>query len=282
MTDCERYLFDLQGFLHVPGLLSPNEVECLYAAAVELEQHAMACQCDSPRWQPVWGGEYWQNQQYGYFATIKGPADGQTLMVEDFWLYPDAFDFLIGYDRTMSYVRCIIQGQISINNSELRIRYPNNFTGMHMGHAQGRGPKYRYEIVDGEIQATMVRMIYFLHDVAIDEGPSCFVPGSHRNAFPVPVQTGSVEDEPGVVSVPVQGGDGILFTEACRHGGISNRSDKTRYTLHIGFGPHFLKSQNISTMDEEVHVTDQLLARLTEDQRQLLVCSRRKALQPST
>ena len=50
------------------------------------------------------------------------------------------------------------------------------------------------------------------------------------------VQTGSVEDEPGVVSVPVQGGDGILFTEACRHGGISNRSDKTRYTLHIGFG----------------------------------------------
>lgn len=70
------------------------------------------------------------------------------------------------------------------------------------------------------------------------------------------------------MGVPVLAGDGILFTEACRHGGIPNRSDKTRYTLHVGFGLHFLKSQNISTMDEEVHVTDPLLARLTEDQRQ--------------
>ena len=27
-------------------------------------------------------------------------------------------------------------------------------------------------------------MIYFLHDVSMDEGPTCFVPGSHRNEFP--------------------------------------------------------------------------------------------------
>jgi len=213
---------------------------------------------------------------------MAGPADGQTLMVEDFWLYPDAFDFLIGDRRTMSFVRRIIQTKISINNSELRIRYPNNSTGMHMGHAYGRGPKYRYEIVDGEIQATMVRMIYFLHAVAIDEGPTCFVPGSHRNAFTVPVQVESVEDEPGVVPIPVKAGDGILFTEACRHGGFRNRSDKTRYTLHVGYGPHFLKSQNISTMDEQVHVTNKLLARLSQDQQQLFVPPQRKSLLPST
>ncbi len=278
MDDCERYLFDLSGFLHIPGLLSATEAQRLYEAAVELEEHALACQHDSPKWRAVWGPEYWQNQQYAYFAQMGGPAAAKTLMIEDFWLYPEAFDMLIGHDRTMSYVRRIIQNAISINNSELRIRYTNNASGMHMGHPHGRGQKYRYEVIDGEIQSTMVRMIYFLHDVSMDEGPTCFVPGSHRNEFPVPVNTASVEDEPGVVGIPVKAGDGILFTEACRHGGFANRTEKPRYTLHVGYGPHFLKSQNISTMDEPVHVTDELLGRLSDTQRQLLVPTERIAL----
>ena len=278
MDDCERYLFDLSGFLHIPGLLWATEAQRLYEAAVELEEHALSCQHDSPRWRAVWGPEYWQNQQYAYFAQMGGPAAAKTLMIEDFWLYPEAFDMLIGHDRTMSYVRRIIQNAISINNSELRIRYTNNASGMHMGHPHGRGQKYRYEVIDGEIQSTMVRMIYFLHDVSMDEGPTCFVPGSHRNEFSVPVNTASVEDEPGVVGIPVKAGDGILFTEACRHGGVANRSEKPRYTLHVGYGPHFLKSQNISTMDEPVHVTDELLGRLTDTQRQLLVPTERIAL----
>ena len=282
MNESERYLFDLQGFLYIPSLLSSDEAARLHVAALELEQHALSCRNNSTQWQAVWGHKYWQNEEHSYFANLSGEANKETLMVEDFWLYPNAFDFLIGHYRTMSYVNRIIQKEISINNSELRIRYPNNFSRMHMGHAHGRGPKYRYEVVDGEIQATMVRMIYFLHDVAMDEGPTCFVPGSHRNALPVPVETKSVEEETGVVGLPVKAGDGILFTEACRHGGFTNRSDKTRYTLHVGYGPHFLKSQNISTMDEEVHVTDELLARLTDDQRRWLVPTRRTVLDRDT
>lgn len=70
-------------------------------------------------------------------------------MIEDFWLYASAFDFLIGHARTMSYVRQIMQGPISINNSELRMRYTNNFTAMHMGYPQGHTAKYRYEVING-------------------------------------------------------------------------------------------------------------------------------------
>ena len=32
--------------------------------------------------------------------------------------------------------------------------------------------------------------------------------------------------------------------------------DSTRYTLHVGYGPHFMKSQNIGTMDEDPNVTE--------------------------
>ncbi|RFC43363.1 MAG: hypothetical protein DUW69_002220, partial [Verrucomicrobia bacterium] len=60
-----------------------------------------------------------------------------------------------------------------------------------------------------------------------------------------------------------------LFTENLRHGGLSIRSGQTRKTLHVGYGPFWMKSQNISTMDEEQHVLPATLARYTPEQRML-------------
>ena len=53
MDDCERYLFDLSGFLHIPGLLSATEAQRLYEAAVELEAHAL---CLPTRFSQMAGG----------------------------------------------------------------------------------------------------------------------------------------------------------------------------------------------------------------------------------
>ena len=65
---------------------------------------------------------------------------------------------------------------------------------------------------------------------------------------------------------PTKTGDAIFFTEALRHGGLTNRSEQVRKTLHVGYGPHFLMSQNIATMDELPYLTDTTRARLTSAQ----------------
>ena len=270
MNPTQRYLFDLQGFLHLPGLLTRDETQRLLTATKQLEEDALACRAESKKWKSVWGPEYWQNQRHGYFA-FGDRAHGQTLMVEDFWLYPDAFDMLIGHGPTRAIVAGAVASPYSINNSEIRIRYPGNLTGRHMGYPTNRDSKYRYGVVDGQIRCMMVRMIYFLHDVSGDEGVTCFVPGSHLSNLPMPLQGCAVDQEPGVVGINVKAGDGIFFTESCRHGGFPNKSEATRYTLHVGYGPEFLPSQNISTMDELPHVTEALLARLTAEQRRMLV-----------
>lgn len=280
MTETQRYLFDLQGYLHLPGLLDATTTRNLLAAAQALEAEALACQAGAPRWRSVWGPEYWQHPAHGYFAH--GSQQHQaTLMVEDFWLYPAAFDVLVGHPGTTALVDALLAPGYSINNSELRIRYPGNLTGMHMGFPANGHPKYRYAYHDQRISAMMVRMIYYLHDVGPDQGVTCFVPGSHHGHLPMPLRDCPVDQEPGVVGLPVKAGDGILFTEACRHGGFPNRSPTTRYTLHVGYGPSFLPSQNISTMDEPVHVTEALLARLSAAQRALLVRPRRVPLTES-
>ena len=281
MNEVERYLFDLQGYIHIPCMLTAEESRRLHRATMALEEDALASRDESSRWRAVWGHECWRHPRHGYFNHGER-AEKMSLMVEDFWLYPEAFDMLIGHERTMQYVKAVISERdrtmIAINNSELRIRYKGNRTGLHLGYPTGREPKYLYRVTEGRINCMMVRMVYFTHDVSADDGPMCFVPGSHRGELPVPAGLESIEQQPGLVAVPVKAGDAILFTEACRHGGMPILSNQTRYTLHVGYGPHFLKSQNICTMEEEVNVNEALLARLTPEQRKLMVCDRREPL----
>jgi ectoine hydroxylase-related dioxygenase (phytanoyl-CoA dioxygenase family) len=162
----------------------------------------------------------------------------------------------------------IVQGPIRINNSELRVRYHANATSQHMG-----GPidhKYRYSFNRDGIDAMMVRMVYFLHDVTHEQGPFSVVPATHKSNFTSPYQT-RVEDEPGMIGLEVKAGDALVFTENLRHGGLPNRSTQARKTLHVGYGPYWMMSQNTATRDEPQYVLPETLERYNEDQRALFV-----------
>ena len=82
----------------------------------------------------------------------------------------------------------------------------------------------------------MVRMVYFIQDVGDAEGALCVVPGTHKSAKPSPYGN-DPSQEPGMIGLEVKAGDAILFTENLRHGGLPNRSNQVRKTLHVGYGP---------------------------------------------
>jgi len=265
MNDIEKYEFDRQGYIVIKGLLSKAESAQLLQAMNALEEHALAHIQAPPRKKSAWGQDYHFNPERGYY-TWGERKEGKTLMVEDFWNADPAFDVLLDHPRTMDYIRTIVQGRIPINNSEIRIRYPGNATGTHMG-----GPidhKYRYAFTNGKIDCMMVRMVYFVHDVGLDQGPFCVVPSTHKSNFHSPYG-GNPDEEPGMIGLPVETGDAILFTEHLRHGGLTNRSSQTRKTLHVGYGPFWMMSQNIATMDEPPFITDGTRARLSEAQNNL-------------
>jgi hypothetical protein len=266
MDNIEQYEFDRLGYLVIKGMLSPGEIRALSRTVDELEEHALRCVHLPPRKAFPWGnGAAHCSEERGYHAHgAKG--DGNTLIVEDFWNFSSAFDVLLDHAKTMSYISQIIQTRPKINNSELRVRYPLNATGSHMG-----GPidhKYRYTFTQGKIDCMMVRMIYFLHDVSADQGPFCVVPATHKTHFNSPYNQ-HPDQEPGMIGLEVKSGDAILFTENLRHGGFTNRSRQTRKTLHVGYGPSWMMSQNIATMDEKPHITAETRERLTAEQRLL-------------
>jgi hypothetical protein len=251
----------------IPNLLEPDQVAALGRAVDGLEDLARRRVGQPPRKRSLWGPDYHHCREKGcFFGGSDGP--GQSLIIEDFFNADPAFDVLVNHPRTMEYVRSIVQGPTRINNSEIRIRYPGNYTGTHMG-----GPidhKYRYGVHRGGIDCMMVRMIYFLHDVTGEQGAFCVVPGTHKSSFPPPYRC-LPEEEPGMIGLEVRAGDGILFTENLRHGGFTNRSEQVRKTLHVGFGPAWMMSQNIATMDEPQYILDETLSRYDPAQKALFV-----------
>lgn len=267
MTELERYEFDRVGYLVIPRLLTTEEVSSLATAIDELEAHALEHIGSPPRVVSPWftSMEYHRDESLGYHAYLS-PGESNTLMVEDFWNADAAFHMLIDHAPTMDYIKTIVQERFAINNSELRIRYTGNRTGAHLG-----GPvssKYRYRFTNSEIDCMMVRMVYFVHDVDFERGPFCVVPASHKSNYLSPYQC-DPEEEPGMIGLEAKAGDAILFTENLRHGGFINRSPQPRKTMHVGYGPAWMQSQNIATADQPPYITAATRARLTTAQNNL-------------
>jgi len=266
MNEIEKYEFDRLGYIVIPDFLSDDQVKALSAAIDALEEDALA-QCDRPPDKiSAIGLKYRHDAERGYFAT--GTREqGNTLIIEDFFNADPSFDMLIDHAPTMAYINAIIQERSTINNCEIRIRYPGNQTGSHMGGPVGR--KHRYYYSGQGIDCMMVRMVYFVHDVGPGQGEFCVVPATHKSNMASPYAGTDPDTEPGMIGLPVQAGDAILFTENLRHGGFTNRSNQTRKTLHVGYGPFWMKSQNHSTMDEEPYILPSTFSRWNDSQRML-------------
>ncbi len=266
MNAIEQYEFDRLGYLVIPDLLTAEQVKSLSEAIDSLEEHATETLKRPVDKVSAWGPEYRHEAERGYY--VRGAREtGETMIIEDFFNADAAFDMLVDHAPTMEYIRAIIQERPTINNSEVRIRYPGNQTGTHLG-----GPvisKYRYSYTAEGINCMMVRMIYFVHDVGPGDGEFCVVPATHKSNMFSPYEGSDPDKEPGMIGLSVKAGDAILFTENLRHGGLTNRSKQTRKTLHVGYGPYWMKSQNISTMDEEPNILPGTFARYSQEQRML-------------
>ncbi|MCS5610435.1 MAG: phytanoyl-CoA dioxygenase family protein [Candidatus Poribacteria bacterium] len=265
MDNIEQYEFDRQGFLVLKDFLTSPEVATLAPIINKLVSHGEEHYTQEPRKQSKWGSNYHFNAENGYHVS-GGTKNGETIIIEDFFNSDPAFDCLVNHPKTMAYITKIVQGEIGINNSELRVRYTGNASGSHGGGPTN--PKYRYAINDHGIDAMMVRIIYFVQDIDSNQGAFSVVPGTHKTRLPMPYK-GSVDEEPGMIGLEVKAGDAILFTENLRHGGLTNQSNQVRKTLHVGYGPAWMMSQNISTMDEVPYINPETWHRYDQGQREL-------------
>ncbi len=211
MTEEERYLFDLQGFLVVEDALTPAQVQELNAILDQKIAHDVPADVHSHRFPQellTWGKAY------------RDLVDNPTILPYLVELLGDPFR--LDHD----YLDIIRAGKGPIG------------TSLH-GGAWPLHPTHFFRCVNGTIRNGLFVVAYNLYDVHPGDGGFAAVPGSHKSHFRFPAQWKELDGSqnfPFVAQVTGKAGTAILFTEAMTHGTLPWRGHERR-TIFYKYSP---------------------------------------------
>jgi hypothetical protein len=149
MSDYEKFLFDLKGFLVIPGVLEEDEIRSVRAHVETYIKNpeSLPEHCRAP---------------------IAGPAE-----------------FLIDHPRVMGILQSVIDPKPerirmeSVFVSSRAIETEQEQWRPHVGGAN-LDPSLSYRYHNGRIYSGMTRIVWELNEVVKGKGGTCLVPGSHK------------------------------------------------------------------------------------------------------
>jgi hypothetical protein len=227
MTDREKYLFDLQGFLRVPGFLTDEEVERLNAAF------------DANRDRRVDDG----NSYTGESDTLKGrKRDLYQGMLT--WDHPwcDPFRELLAHPKSIPYLETILGRGWRMDHSPFALFSTAGAEGLtlHDGGHHVCGPTF-YEYKNGQFRCGMIVLQFQLAPVHEGDGGLCCIPGSHKANFNTPRPIIEMyEDTEVIYNIPCRKGDLVIFSESTTHGTRPWTASHERRSLLYRFSPAYL------------------------------------------
>ena len=193
----QQYLFDVQGYLVIENVLSPDELAAL-------NRHIDEQELPTP----------------GKVQRFGSAPDGSGFLQ---WGKP--FCDLLDHPKIMPILRFRLGDCFRLDR----------IYGMYMEEGMPRGglhadygatsptakaqPGEYYSFRDNEIHNGFVVVTWNLADTGPEHGGFCCIPGSHKSNYKLPQQiAGAPEDAPCVIIPSAPAGSAILFTEALTHG----------------------------------------------------------------
>jgi hypothetical protein len=228
MTEREKYLFDVQGYLRVRNFLTPEEVTRLNAAI-----DANAEQMTETE------GTYLGNS-----ASLKGDTQRGILHGMMQWEKPwcDPFRDLLAHPKAVPYLDTMLGRGWRLDHAPVLFFASSGTEGLKL-HGPGNnfdGSQY-YIYKNGIMRCGMVSYQFQLADIAPGDGGFCCVPGSHKANYACPASILECDDdEDAVLHVPCKAGDLLIFNEATTHGTLPWKAKHQRRTLMYRFSPKYL------------------------------------------
>jgi ectoine hydroxylase len=238
MSEAERFMFDVAGYLIIENALTPQEVEaCLEAAK---RAHA-----------PYPHGQWRQ----------LGAVYEQEPAVEQ----------LIDHPSVLPKVRALL-GDFFILQSSWCTVSPPGFTGQ--GYHQDGSGAYEFRRLATPTPLVQLRVGFFLTDQTHPNmGNMVMIPGSHNASIPMPrpdAKSDSSDSKKGSTELPIREiicgkpGDALMFHQGVYHCGTRNDMDYERYIQHMVYAPPWLIPSDRMRNDPD------FLARTTPLRRALL------------
>jgi hypothetical protein len=209
VSEDERFLFDLQGYLHLRAAISPAEIDSWTRWATACEGTDMvAYNADRP-----------EANQY-----LNRPVS-RIIDVEP------RFGCLLDHPAVERYLAELLGHDYRHIDNDLFYTPPGTPAG---GWHRGSRAHPTGHVRDGRFICPMVKIFFCITDVGPDQGAFAVVPGSHRARFEIPTDR---LDLPGQhIFDDVKAGDIIIFNEGLLHHGRPNRTERARKTLIVNFG----------------------------------------------
>lgn len=235
MTELERYLFDLQGFLVLENALTPAEIQAINKL---IDQHI--AHVDEP-------GKLWVR-----FDSLLGWGQSLRNLIENPRITPYLEALLgAGYRLDHDYVHIIRQGAGPIGSI------------LH-GGGTPYDPCQYYLYKEGKIYNGLVAVAYNLTDVPVGFGGFGCIPGSHKSNLALPQEWQNLANPaPCVQEICGKAGTAIIFTEALTHGTIPWKGQHERRTLFYKYSPY-------STAWARYYYNSEDYPDLIEEQRRIL------------
>jgi ectoine hydroxylase-related dioxygenase (phytanoyl-CoA dioxygenase family) len=217
MTDEQRFLFDLQGYLVLPGVLDPPTVERMRA---EMDARGV----DPPE------------------------MDSDAYRFSGFFGWSDAFRGLIDHPALLPVLAELLGPRFRLDHAYGMATRPKPAAsaaeGVHtLHHHAGLFDNACFYLTHGRrIHNGLVTVSYALTDIAPGAGGFCCIPGSHKAVFPMPRPLFQIEGNPLVRQIPQNAGDALIFTEALTHGTWPcSDPHGVRRSILLKYAPHYMQ-----------------------------------------
>lgn len=250
LTDEQRNQWAIDGYLHVPQVLSPDEVSFLSHQLAEIRHQ--------PGYEPT-------DLQIGHYGWVEQTADLDPegfMDRRDLLPYDEAFIKLIDRPPVFDLIVDIMGPYILFSMSQAIVRPSSaNFPGYT--HTDG-GEALRQIRVTESSRPLALKVLYLLTDVMErDSGNFTVFPGSHMRPFPAKGGSVVTPRSPGAAPLMARAGDCVLFPHSLWHGPSRNVSGRARKTLLYNYCQMCVRSYDFETISD---VKDRCSAR----QRRLL------------
>jgi hypothetical protein len=244
MTDEQKYLFDLHGYLVLEQVIPPEVVE---ACNKVLDQFETMSESGYPP--PLQLGQE-RSPENLYISNI---LEGDV-----------AFRPLIDIPEVIDVIGTISGSTFRLNHTYTIYRWGGGYTGLHM-HGTPIIDKCQYRCANCQIVSTLTKAVFPMLDSNFEDGCFAGIPGSHKSNFPKPWSR-HPEENPPLVPIPARAGDCIIFTEAMTHGSFVNTSEKPRRTVYFCYSIGWMKDWG----GQRLEFSEQINEGLTDQQQEIV------------